>query len=150
MHLVKAHQPGQLAFQPDLVLTTRRPTEARIASIIRMGWINNEPEAIRRAWNNHQRLYAHWNTRSDLEIDYDEIIEVPAAALSRVAGVLGLDMATPVLERTAAELAGMKAPETGHYDPKTLLHPRHRKAKDETAPTPEDILKVVKGRATSP
>lgn len=148
-HLVKVHQPRQLTFEPELILTTRRPPEARIASVIRMGWIANEPDEIRRAWKNHQTLYDHWQARSDLEIDYDEIMNAPAAALARIAAVLRLEMAPAALETVAAELAQMKAPESGHYDPNTLLHPRHRRVEDETAPTPEDILRVIEDPSIS-
>ena len=147
VHLVKAHKPEEVTFTPDIVLTTRRRPEACLASLIRMGWLKNEPEAIRRSWAWHHRLYAHWQARSDLEIAYGEITGAPEAALDRLAAVLDLSLPPGATAAVAAELAALQAPGTGHYDPVTLLHPGHRGGRQQGAVTPAAILQIVDGLA---
>lgn len=142
VHLVKAHRPEQVAFDPDLILTTRRATEACLASLVRMGWLNNTPDNIRKSWADHQRLYDHWASQSNLETPYEQIMNAPESALGDLARVLSLPP-DPSLSKIAAELVALKAPADGHYDPKTLLHPNHRKSANDSAPSPTDILRII-------
>lgn len=143
VHLIKAHRPSEINFVPDVVLTTRRPTEACLASLIRMGWLANDPEAIRAAHKDHKALYAHWQTRSDLETSYDTIVRHPVDALSRLADMLELTLSTDEIQQIATTLAQMRAPEQGGYDRKTLLHPNHRKTGEITEPRAADILRII-------
>jgi hypothetical protein len=148
VHLIKAHQPAEVDFTPDLVLTTRRAPEACLASLIRMGWLAPEADAIRRAWAHHRALQAHWNAQSACEIGYDQIIGDPAPALARLARVLGLAPDATRPARVAAALASLQAPrpETQGYDPETLLHPGHRRAgTGQAGPGPEDIRAIALG-----
>ncbi len=135
VHLVKAHQVAEVDFTPDLVLTTARAPADCIASLVRMGWVPREPEAIRRAHAHHLRLQDHWRAQSAIELDYDRILADPAAELARLAGVLGLEVPSDRIAAIAAELAGMRAPEGGSYDPETLLHPGHRAGAGEAEDT---------------
>ncbi|MFC4671072.1 hypothetical protein ACFO5X_21160 [Seohaeicola nanhaiensis] len=144
-HLVKAHQPGEVDFAPDLVLTTRRAAEECLASLIRMGWLADDPAAIRRAWVHHNRLYTSWKARSDHEISYAGMIADPARELTRLAAALEVDLSAQDAGRIAAELAAMEAPETGTYDPETLLHPGHRAAPGAAGRRAEEILRLLQG-----
>jgi len=143
VHLVKAHRPSEVSFAPDLVLTTRRPTEACLASLIRMGWLANTPDAIRAAHKDHKALYAHWQARSDLETPYDTIVRHPVDALSSLADTLELTLSTDELQQIATALAQMRAPERGSYDRETLLHPNHRETGEVTGPRAADILRII-------
>jgi hypothetical protein len=143
IHLVKVHQPDQLTFDPDLVLTTRRPTEACLASLIRMGWLDNLPDRARASWKHHRQLYDHWARQSDVEIPYEQIMNAPLDALGDLASVMGQTLSPAALSEIATSLAALKAPDTGKYDPRTLLHPNHRKTADDSAPTPADILRII-------
>lgn len=143
IHLVKVHRQEEVTFDPELVITTHRPTEARIASLVRMGWLENDPAKIRRVFANHQLLYAHWRGQSDIEIEYEDILNAPAPAVERLAGACRLELTPAQCAAVAKELAGMAPPETGHYDKETLLHPRHRGSAEDSAPSPAEILKIV-------
>ena len=144
-HLVKAHRVADVTFAPDLVLTTRRAAEECLASLIRMGWLADEPEAIRRAWEHHHRLYAHWNALSGHEISYDGLVADPEAELARLAPVLGVTPAPGALAALAGELAAMQGPAGGGYDPETLLHPGHRRPEGAPGRSPAGILAIVQG-----
>jgi hypothetical protein len=143
VHLVKAHQSGQVTFDPDLILTTRRPTEACLASLVRMGWLDNTPDRIRASWKYHQQLYDHWASQSDVEIPYEQIMDAPLAALGDLAPVIGLSPPPTTLSDIAATLVALKPPGSGQYDPRTLLHPNHRKSAGDSAPTPTEILQII-------
>lgn len=143
-HLVKAHRRVEVTFEPELVLTTRRPTAACLASLVRMGWLADTPEAIRERWRQHRALYDYWQARSHLEIAYDEIVGAPQRALEDLAGVLALVPSEQDLKGIAKALEDMRAPRGGAYDPETLLHPRHR-GSGATSRSPEEILRIVAG-----
>ena len=132
MHLVKVHTPEEAAFPHDLVLTTRRPIDECLASLIRMGWLKPDAEAIRTNHRIQTSLYDHWAARSTLETTYDDILHRPEAAVARIAEALGLAPDAARDARLAADLAALRAPESGRYDPETLLHPRHRGSDDGT------------------
>lgn len=126
VHLVKVHTPDKAGFPYDLVLTTRRPMDECLASLIRMGWLKPDAEAIRAKLRIQTSLYDYWAARSTLETVYDEILRHPVSAVARIAEALGLAPDEARDARLAADLAAMRAPEGGLYDPKTLLHPHHR------------------------
>ena len=142
VHLVKAHQVAEVDFEPDLVLTTKRPPEDCLASLIRMGWLADDPQAIRRAHIWHQKLHAHWHSRSALELSYSQILSEPEIALSRLAVVLGLPASPDRFRIIAEELRHMKAPVKGRYDSTTLLHPRHRRG-DGDGPDRSYIRRIL-------
>lgn len=142
VHLVKAHRDAEVAFQPDKILTTRRPTEACLASLIRMGWLSPTPEAIRRSWETHRALQSFWQARSHLEIPYEQIVKAPELALEALGRVLEIELSCADRAEVAQALAALRAPEGDRYDPETLLHPRHRGEGEELL-TPEEILRIV-------
>jgi len=144
IHVVKAHRQDQVDFSPDIVLTTRRPAEECLASLVRMGWLKNEPEAIRNAWRNHQSLMRYWQSRSTLETDYSEMTGDPQRALTRLAALLRVSIPDPAILLISNELETLRAPTTkGGYDPVTLLHPGHRNMGNEGSPGSGDILRIV-------
>ncbi|MAY85108.1 MAG: hypothetical protein CML02_00020 [Pseudooceanicola sp.] len=148
VHLIKAHQPAEVDFTPDIVLTTRRAPEACLASLIRMGWLAPERAAIRRAWAHHRALQAHWSAQSACEIGYDQIIGDPTPALARLARVLGLAPDTTRPARVAKALADLQAPrpEARGYNRETLLHPGHRRrGAPQPGPTPDQIRTIALG-----
>ena len=126
IHLIKVHDPEDINFVPDRVLTTRRPFAACFASLIRMGWLSSDPEEIRAYFPTQKRFYDYWAMQSDLEIDYSHILSSPAAAVGQVAKVLGLHQDLLRDEQLARSLQALKAPPAGKYDKETLLHPGHR------------------------
>lgn len=140
VHLIKAHAPREVTFPADLVLTTHRPFVDCLASLIRMGWLEAEPEAIRKRHAVQKATYDYWAARSALELPYDQITGAPATAIARLAGAMGLE-ANPARDRALAEaLAALSAPDGTGYDPHTLLHPGHRAA--EAAQTNQHIALV--------
>lgn len=151
-HLIKVHQPEQadkVTSQTNIILTTWRPYEECLASRVRMGWLTATPEALRRAYLTQKKLYNYWAQHSDLEIKYTEIQSDPARAIAKIASVLG-EMPDPVRDaRLAKELVKMEAPTEGHYDKRTLLHPKHKSGdNDETLDvTPEEIAQYLRNDA---
>ncbi|WP_415836510.1 hypothetical protein [Palleronia rufa] len=151
MHLVKVHRPEQadtLPFLPDRILTTWRPYEACLASLVRIGWLNPDPDAVRARYASQKTIYEDWAERSDLEIDHADIVAEPAAALAKLSRSLG-QADDPLRNLDIGEALGnMKPPEDGPFDKVTLLHPRHRKHQGEvTKTTPKDILRVLEGHS---
>lgn len=142
-HLVKAHEPGQVGFDPDLVFTNWRPIPDCLASLIRMGWLSEEPDRIRRAARHQEKTYQHWNARSDHEVRHDDILSRPASVVAAMARRLGVPLEEGASQAVARELAALKAPEAGHYDPMTLLHPGHRGGGRTI--TPDKIRRILAG-----
>ncbi|MFD1344464.1 hypothetical protein [Litorisediminicola beolgyonensis] len=145
LHVVKAHRPDDIDFEPDIVLTTWRDRAECIASLVRMNWLKYEREAIGRVWKYHDSLYEYWDARSRLETPYDMIGSRPDLAVRGIAGVLGLDLASEQCRMIAAALQDLRAPASGSYDPVTLLHPRHRNRPGSSEPGPEDIRRLIGG-----
>jgi len=147
VHLVKVHRDEQAkAFSPTIILTTKRPTEDCIASLIRMGWVSGNDQAIRKAWAGHNKLYLFWKQRSDLEVDYDQIVNAPEAAITTIAKVLEVPLDDVTIADIARELRALQAPSGSTYDPKTLLHPNHRDEHGDSGQVvdPGHILDIVK------
>lgn len=126
VHLVKLHLPDQLTFPCNRILTSDRPIEACVASLIRMGWLASEAGVVDRGRRFLLSLRDHWRARSDLEVAYEDILARPARVVAQVADTLGRAVGPAEAERIAGVLAALRAPEAGPYDPVTLLHPRHR------------------------
>jgi len=144
-HLVKAHDADQVAFEPDLVITTYRDLAERLASLIRLGWLANTAEAIRASARGQEAIYQYWHAQTDLEIPYADIVGAPDKAIASLAALLGVDLDAAHVKSIADELAALKAPETkpGAYDPVTLLHPRHRNTESATAVDAEEIRRIL-------
>lgn len=133
-HVVKVHNPEQLAFPYDRLVTTNRDIVDRLASLIRMGWLQRSPEAVRNAFSGHQKLYDFWRTRSDAEIAFETIVRWPERAVQ----VLADAVSVPCDARKAAAIAraidAIPVPDRGgQHDPVTQLHPSHRSDGRETA-----------------
>jgi hypothetical protein len=144
VRLIKAHTPAEVTFLFDIVLTTHRPFEDCLASLVRIGWLKPEAEAIRKRYAVQKSLYDYWAAKSALELPYAQIIGEPETALARLAAALDLPADPARDHEVAAQLAAMQAPEGGSYDPKTLLHPRHRAATEhDTAGIVEMIREAL-------
>lgn len=135
IHLVKVHEPRDVAFTPDIILTTWRPYAECLASLVRMGWISSDPDDIRAEFSGRKAIHTYWKARSDLETDYADIVGAPARAISEIARVLGLETDAERDARIARELSAMRNPDgSATYDPETLMHPGHRSTRHAEAP----------------
>jgi hypothetical protein len=143
-HLVKVHSPEDAGFDADFVFTTNRRTEDCLASLVRMGWLRNDPAEVNVVWRTHEKLQSYWKSRSSLEISYDDIMNEPCGALHQIAEKLCINIVPSRLMRIADELVHMEEPMGGKYDPKTLLHPGHRRHTSSAGPSPEEILSMVR------
>ncbi len=123
--VVKVHQPNEMPFVPDRIITTFRPLEACVQSLVRMGWAADTPEGRAEAMERQRATFETWTPMSSLEIDYNEITGAPVTALERIDALIGGDGSAD-LDAIAAVLQEMKAPASGEFDPVTLLHPGHR------------------------
>lgn len=151
VHLIKLHNEDQLSFPYHRLLTTRRDLDERLASLLRIGWIESTPEAILNAAKGHASLHAYWAERSDLEISYDEIEHAPIAALEKICDVLDMPLSHSDKACISASLAALKAPEAASgphaHDATTLLHPDHRSDKAARDNALHHVRKVLaKGR----
>lgn len=130
--VVKAHLPSEVDFEPDLILTAHRDLHERMASLIRLGWVENARAAVVEAARFQELNAETWRRRSNLEIAYEDILARPETVLARLADVLKLKLSKDVLGDVVADLAAMRAPSDGQYDPVTLMHPAHRGDPEET------------------
>ena len=126
VHLVKLHTPEQLLFPYDMILTTWRPIEECLASLVRMGWLKPEKEQIEKRRRLQTALYEAWEKKSDFEAYYSEITHDPEPLVIRLAEAINARITSDQAATIAGELAAMQPPAIGPYDPLTLLHPRHR------------------------
>ena len=143
VHLVKLHWPEQLVFPSDLVLTTRRDIADCVASLVRMGWVGDDPAAIRAAALRQQIVYRHWQERSRLEVLYRDILGAPAGEVQRIAACLGVTITGSQAGELAARLAAMTPPDAGSFDPVTLLHPRHRSGAGPSRITAAEVADIL-------
>lgn len=130
VHLVKLHNPDQLSFPVHKILTTRRDLVERLASLLRMGWVKEDPASLRKAANGQANLEEYWARRSDNETWYGDILEQPEQALQTIAGVLDIPCDDTTAKTIAEQLRtlpskSLKQNKHGH-DAKTLLHPNHQ------------------------
>lgn len=132
--LIKVHNPEQLSFPYDRIITTKRDTVERLASLIRMGWVGKEPEVIRMAYDGHRKLYEFWNQMTDLEVDFGQITSQPKKAIQNIAGLIGVDCNPRIAGKIERQMKKLETPDRGDKpDPLTLLHPGHRGDPAETA-----------------
>ena len=135
VHLVKLHNREDLSFEYTHLFTTHRDLTERLASILRMGWLQDDPDKIRAAANGHAKLHAYWAALSDFEAQYDEIMNAPEVVLGQLALCLGLNLPATVFSEVARTLAVLPTPERGEnasgHDKETLLHVGHRASEEE-------------------
>ncbi|NKX30071.1 hypothetical protein HGE68_09350 [Rhodobacteraceae bacterium R_SAG6] len=135
IHLVKLHNREDLNFPYTHVITTYRDLSERIASILRMGWLPDEPSEIRAAAEGHAHLHAYWATLSDFEVQYEEVLSAPEIVLAQLAQCLDISLPAAEFVAIARKLKDLPAPvanvsSSGH-DKETLMHPGHRASADE-------------------
>lgn len=140
VHVVKLHDREQLAFDHDLLLTTERDVTEQLASLVRMGWLDKDPAGIRAAAEGHLSLARHWLSMSDCNICYEDITGRPEGAVLQLAESLGVACTLVQAQKIAARLSALSAPESGSYDPETLLHPGHRGSEEAR----KEALSVVR------
>jgi hypothetical protein len=139
LRLVKVHQPSDAPGAPDMIFTTLRPIADCLVSLIRMGWLTPEPEAVRRAYAGQLALRDHWAPLSVHTTRFETLLKEPEAEVAALARVLGrlpvwVDRSPPspkAAARVSRKLATLRAPhaaqgDTPGYDPVTLMHPGHR------------------------
>ncbi|HQF31086.1 MAG TPA: hypothetical protein PLJ34_06540 [Hyphomicrobiales bacterium] len=143
-HLVKVHFESHLTFEPDVTLTTWRPFEECLASLVRMRWLDTDAEAIRSRYRHQKDVYDHWAARTDCEIDFADIVGAPEAAIAGIAEALAVPADAAARRRIAAALAALAAPESGPYDKTTLLHPGHRATDPDDCPmSPAEVRAII-------
>ncbi|MEO1795587.1 MAG: hypothetical protein AAFR53_01055, partial [Pseudomonadota bacterium] len=129
-HIVKLHNSQQLTFPHDVVITSYRDLIERVASLVRMGWVERDAAAIVKAASGQAQLHAYWAGRSHLELQYRDIMGDPVKPLGEIAGLLGLKIYAKGLEAVAKELNNMASPaalkDAAPHDAKTLMHVNHR------------------------
>ena len=122
-HIIKAHQPDQVEFEPSITITTARDVSECVASLIRMGWVVDAPQDILNAAKAHTALYEYWNARSACEIQFELIGRNPETAVRQLAKAMRI--AETYVEDVAAVLSSIEPPSEGAYSRETLLHPDH-------------------------
>ena len=142
--LVKAHKQEQVQFEPSFIVTSYRDVCERIASQLRMGWGQDDPEWIVKAAENQTKLYEYWKKRSDFEVHYDDILRKPAEAVAQLAHALRLS--SKKATEIAAELNALQPPAGGRYDGTTLLHPNHIGERQETTRKADEIRALLLSR----
>lgn len=131
-HVVKVHERNQVTFPYDVMITTRRNVIDRIASLIRMGWLPKNEQAIKNAVRGTTEAEEHWITLSEAVIDFDQIKNRPERAIHEIAQALDVPCTSVIAQKVIAQIQAMPEPEK-EYDPFTLLHPGHNSDGTETA-----------------
>jgi hypothetical protein len=147
-HLVKLHDPADLVFAHDLVVTTVRPLDERLASLIRMGWLAQEAPRLRNAALRMAALDAFWAGQSDIALAYDSLTRTPDQALASLAARLGVALSPAEALALAATLDAL--PEAARnpdkrldHHPQTLLHAGHRGTPETRAPLLDWVRAVL-------
>lgn len=140
-HLIKAHKPEEVQFEPTHIVTSYRDICESIASLVRMGWVKAEPLSIIEAAKRQTALYRYWKDLSNFEVSYDDMLAQPENVIAELADTLGLP-ATGAGE-IAAELSTMSPPDSGSYDTTTLLHPKHRGDPEEVTEMAAKVYKIL-------
>ncbi len=125
IHIVKLHNPElRFSSRADLILSSRRDVREVAASLLRMGWLENQEESIYdQIAYLVNRVHPFWFQRSAYELEFKQIAIDPVSEVTRIAKVLVGDR--PVDAVGIAEyLERMSAPD--RYDRDTQLHPNHR------------------------
>lgn len=124
-HIVKAHKPDEFTATPWKVITNHRPIEQRIASLLRMGWVDDTDEGIKDALRHQGNLYTHWAKQSDVEVKFEKIANDPQDIIFDLGTTLGIKLDNKATKDVVDFVQKLKSPKSGAYDPVTLLHPRH-------------------------
>ena len=112
-----------------------------------MGWLEATPEKLIASAEKHKKIYNYWAARSDLEVQFDDIVNTPERSIALIANTIGIEIDNAACGRIASELKALKAPDDGEkYDPVTLLHPKHRSDRQETAMTAREIRAVLEAQ----
>lgn len=140
--LVKVHSPAHFQGRARVVLTTWRPFEDCLRSLIRMGWLAPEKAPVQRSYHQQRACYHHWAARSHLQTCYAQLRDDPQAAVGRIqkvlSGRLGIAADPGAPARVVAALEALRPPpepqladdgttatRAKRHDPRTLLHPGH-------------------------
>ncbi|MEP4053455.1 MAG: hypothetical protein ABJN22_14530 [Litorimonas sp.] len=128
--IVKVHLVKDYTGPVWKTLTNNRPIEQRIASAIRMGWVEDKKSEIASSLMFHEKLYTQWKSLSDFEIQYEDILKRPKIVIAKIANTLGLSPTDAQLEKAFVFVNRLSAPDGDSrnkiHDPTTLLHPDHR------------------------
>lgn len=127
VHVVKVHNPEDLAFPYDLILTTNRPVVDRLASLIRMGWIAQDEKAVRNGIKKLEELCAFWQQRSDLDVEFEMIRRQPERVIQSIADTLKVGCNPKIAATISEQIDTLELPEKGEKpDLVPLLLPSHR------------------------
>jgi len=124
-HVIKLHQPDELNCKAWKVITNHRPLEQRVASLIRMNWVDNSDDGIRDAIQHQANLYKFWDEKSDLEVQFQRIKTDPRGIISDIASLFGIELSDEAVSKVLSYVKGLKIPAEKPYDPVSLFHPRH-------------------------
>jgi len=128
IHLIKAHDPVPvLSEKADHIISTRRDIRDVAASLTRMKWNKSGDDFLNQLNRMVNTVHQFWFERSDLEIEYNQIIEEPEIAIEAISHSLNVPVTAKTAIQISIELDNLKAPKT--YDLKTQLHPHHRAMK---------------------
>jgi hypothetical protein len=127
IHIVKVHNPEhRLSSQADIIISTRRDIRNVCVSLIRMEWIaNTDLDILNQCSFLVNSLQPFWNSKSKLEIEYEDILSKNEAVVKDVYNTLGIKTETKKIEKIAKYLETLSAPVL-KYDRETQLHPNHR------------------------
>ena len=154
--LVKVHQPEHLderVERVEVVLTTFRPFEECLSSLIRMGWLEPDRERVRKSYDQLRSVYQHWAARSDHETSFESIGQDPVSAIAAIQQVLSEKLDFPCEvdrpDRVNDQLSAL-IPEPvrqkpgvegdGGFNPVSLLHPGHIRTEGESQDYLDDIV----------
>lgn len=126
IHIVKIHHPEhRLSSQADCILSSRRDVRNVCVSLHRMGWLNwTSNSVINQADYLVNNLHPFWCNRSDLEIEYDTIINNSEKVIRDIATTIGISLSPHEVETISSNLKNITSPK--EYDRETQLHPNHR------------------------
>ena len=126
VHIVKVHEPEfQLTTEADLIISTRRDIRDICTSLIRMGWLKNDELSVVEEANKLANIvHPFWFSRSDLEIEYSNILDNTHALVNEIALKLGFTISVEECEKVVQYLNSLSSPTK--YDKETQLHPAHR------------------------
>lgn len=126
VHIVKVHEPEfQLTSEADLIISTRRDIRDICTSLIRMGWLkNDELSVVEQANKLANTVHPFWYSRSDLEVEYSNILDNTHALVNEIALKLDFTISSEECENVVQYLRSLSSPK--EYDKETQLHPAHR------------------------
>lgn len=143
-HVVKVHDLEDLSFPYDTILTTNRPIIERLASLIRMGWLEQSEEAVKNAYDRQNFLYEFWRDRTDLEIKFADIRNHPEKIVHLIAATLQIGCNARMAAAVVREIDALPMPDPGQpHDPLSQMHPGHRSDGSRTAEIAEWISEFL-------